>query len=127
MTYIGNALTVQNSRTLAFQSVGACIASPLYRRCFSVRMLAGAERFVQQPRTRNARPYAVKENIDYVNVVSIALTASGISILSRETPTLPKHPTLNTRADRGGTPIALTASDISILSRETPRLPMRPT
>ena len=31
---------------------------------------------------------------DIGNVVSIALTASGISILSRETPTLPIHPTL---------------------------------
>ncbi|MEE0872294.1 MAG: hypothetical protein UIH27_02340 [Ruminococcus sp.] len=47
----------------------------------------------------------------------IALTASDISTLSRETPTLPMRPTLSTRADCGGTPIALTASDISILSR----------
>ena len=38
---------------------------------------------MQQPRTRNARPYTVKENDDHINVVSIALTASDISILSR--------------------------------------------
>ena len=47
----------------------------------------------QQLRTRNARPYAVKENGDCVNVASIALITSDISILSRETPTLPKYPT----------------------------------
>ena len=40
---------------------------------------------MQQTRTRNARPYAVKENDDCINVVSIALTASDISIISRET------------------------------------------
>ena len=34
-------------------------------------------------RKRNARPYTVKENDDHINVVSIALTASDISILSR--------------------------------------------
>ncbi len=44
------------------------------------------------------------------NIVSIALIASDISILSREMPTLPLNPTLSTRTDRGGTPIALTAS-----------------
>ena len=38
---------------------------------------------MQQTRTRNARPYAVKENGDQKNVVSIALAASVISILSR--------------------------------------------
>ncbi|MEE0874210.1 MAG: hypothetical protein UIH27_12225 [Ruminococcus sp.] len=85
------------------------------------------KRLERQLRTRNARPYSVKENIDYVNVVSIALTTSGISIPSRETPTLPVNPRLSTRADRGGTPIALTASGISILSRETPTLPKHPT
>ena len=41
------------------------------------------KRLERQLRTRNARPYAVKENDDYVNVVSIALTASDISMLSR--------------------------------------------
>ncbi|MEE0872670.1 MAG: hypothetical protein UIH27_04250, partial [Ruminococcus sp.] len=51
--------------------------------CFPVRTLTGTIRLVQQPRTRNARPYAVKENDDCINVVSIALTASDISILSR--------------------------------------------
>ena len=93
MTCFGNAITLRHNNTLAFQPVGACIASPLYRRCFPVRILTGAECFVQQPRTRNARPYAVKENGDCVNVVSVALITSDISILSRETPRLPIHPT----------------------------------
>ncbi len=38
---------------------------------------------MQQTRTRNARPYAVKEIGDQKIVVSLALTASDISILSR--------------------------------------------
>ena len=58
------------------------------------------KRLERQLRTRNARPYSVKENIDYVNVVSIALITSDIPILSRETPTLPKYPTLSTRAKK---------------------------
>ena len=41
------------------------------------------KRLKQQPRTRNARPYTVKGNDDHINDVSIALTASDISILSR--------------------------------------------
>ncbi|MEE0874434.1 MAG: hypothetical protein UIH27_13350 [Ruminococcus sp.] len=39
---------------------------------------------------------------------------------------LPIHPTLSTRADRGGTPIALTASDISILSRVNAEVTVTP-
>ena len=62
-------------------------------------------------RTRNARPYAVKENDDYVNVVSIALTASDISILSRETPTLPMHPTLSTRTKKRAKKVAWEATN----------------
>ncbi|MEE0875087.1 MAG: hypothetical protein UIH27_16710, partial [Ruminococcus sp.] len=60
---------------------------------FPVRVSIGVKRLERQLRTRNARPYSVKENIDYVNVVFIALITSDISILSRETPTLPIHPT----------------------------------
>ncbi|MEE0874376.1 MAG: hypothetical protein UIH27_13055 [Ruminococcus sp.] len=37
----------------------------------------------RRPRTRNARPYEVEENTDQENAVSIALTASDISILAR--------------------------------------------
>jgi len=37
------------------------------------------------------------------NVVSIALTASAISILARETLTLPMRPTLSTRAKKRNT------------------------
>ena len=48
---------------------------------------------------------------------SIALIASLISILSREAPTLPKYPTLSTRAKINVVSIALTTSDFSILSR----------
>jgi len=44
------------------------------------------------------RPYVVKETMIMKNVVSIALITSDISILSRETPTLPKRLTLSTRA-----------------------------
>ena len=47
MTGIANALTVRNSSILAIQPVGACIASPLHRRCFPVRILTGAERCAQ--------------------------------------------------------------------------------
>ena len=67
---------------------------------FPVRVSKGVKRLERQLRTRNARPYSVKENIDYVNVVSIALITSDIPILSRETPTLPKYPTLSTRAKK---------------------------
>ena len=49
--------------------------------------------------------------------VSVALIASLISILSRETPTLPKYPTLSTRTEINVVSIALTTSDFSILSR----------
>ena len=69
---------------------------------------------------KSLRDFALRAPLEmtYIgNIVSIALTASDISILSREMPTLPLNPTLSTRTDRGGTPIALTASDISILSR----------
>ncbi len=38
MTYGGNNPTVQNSSTLPIQPVGACIASPLCRGCFPVRV-----------------------------------------------------------------------------------------
>ncbi|MEE0874013.1 MAG: hypothetical protein UIH27_11210 [Ruminococcus sp.] len=38
---------------------------------------------MQQPRTRNAHPYTVKENNDHINVVSIALTASDRAMTSR--------------------------------------------
>ena len=64
MTYGGNVQTVQNSSTLPMQPVGACIASPLCRRCFPVRMSIGAKSLMQQTRTRNVRPYAVEENGD---------------------------------------------------------------
>ena len=127
MTCFGNAITMRHNNTLAFQPVGACIASPLCRRCFPVRVSIGVKRLERQLRTRNARPYSVKENIDYINVVSIALITSDISILSRETPTLPKYPTLSTWAKINDVSFALITSDISILSRETPTLPKYPT
>ena len=60
-------------------------------------------------------------------VVSFALITSDIPILSRETPTLPKYPTLSTWAKINDVSIALITSDISILSRETPTLPKYPT
>ena len=41
------------------------------------------KRLKQQPRTRNAHPYTVKENNDHINVVSIALTASDRAMTSR--------------------------------------------
>ena len=34
MTCFGNAITIRHNNTLAFQPVGACIASPLCRRYF---------------------------------------------------------------------------------------------
>ena len=47
-------------------------------------MSIGKERYAQHPRSHTqVRPYAVEENDDQVNVISIALTASDISILSR--------------------------------------------
>ena len=55
----------------------------------------------QQTRSHTlVRPYVVKENDYYVNVVSISLITSDISILSRETLTLPIYPTLSTRAEK---------------------------
>ena len=45
-----------------------------------------ADRRGTRPRSHTqVRPYVVEENDDHVNVVSIALTVSDISILSRET------------------------------------------
>ena len=38
MTGIASAPTMRQNSTLAFQPVGACIASPLCRRCFPVRV-----------------------------------------------------------------------------------------
>ena len=38
MTGIASAPTMRQNSTLAFQPVGACIASPLRRRCFPVRV-----------------------------------------------------------------------------------------
>ena len=72
---------------------------------------------LRRPLEMTYRGNAPLEMASIGNVVSIALIASDISILSRETLTLPIYPTLSTRADSGGTPIALTASDISILAR----------
>ena len=58
-THNGKSPTMRHNSTLAFQPVGACIASPLCRRCFPVRVLIKSKRLVQHPRrTRNARPYA---------------------------------------------------------------------
>ena len=58
------------------------------------------------------------------NVVVIALTASGISILSRETPNVTEPSDVQSREMRkqNVVAIALTASGISILSRETPNV-----
>ena len=63
MTYGGNELYVRNCNTLPIQPVGACIASPVCRRCFPVRVSIGVKRLEQHPRTHTwVRPYAVKEN-----------------------------------------------------------------
>ena len=136
MACFGNAITMRHNDTLAFQPVGACIASPLCRRCFPVRVSIGVKRLERQLRTRNARPYTVKENGDCVNVAFFALTASEISNPSREkSPSATQHCSLSGRflgyslrefglrrplemtCIGNVVSIALTASEISTLSR----------
>ncbi len=88
--------------------------------------------------TNTLRNYRVKSVNRKQNAVSISLITSDISILSRETPTLPKRPTLSTRADCGGTPprnadviknVRHKVRELTAAARrsETPTLPKCPT
>ena len=80
MTCFGNAITLRYNNTLAFQPVGACIASPLCRCCFPVRMMIGAECCAHLRRKENTMS------------------------ISRVTATLLIMPHHSPRADSGGTP-----------------------